>query len=129
MTHPLIVRRRAERAGRIDVARTWAARLGGRLRVNAVVVVGSVARGDFNKWSDLDVLVVADGLPLEALGRIELLMLDSPPGLQPLGWTPQELVTRVARGDPIAVEAYESGVVVAGALPLLSRPGEPGPPG
>lgn len=127
MTHPLIVRRRAERATRIEVARTWAAQLGRRLPVKAVVVVGSVARGDFNKWSDLDVLVVVDGLPAEALGRIELLMLDSPPGLQPLGWTPPELATRLARKDPIAVEAYESGVVVVGALPSFPRPVEPGP--
>lgn len=37
------------------------------------MVFGSVARGDFNLWSDIDVLVVADNLPerwLDRLGRL-----------------------------------------------------------
>jgi predicted nucleotidyltransferase len=32
------------------------------LRLQAAVVFGSVARGDFNRWSDVDLLLVADSL-------------------------------------------------------------------
>lgn len=101
----------------IDTARQWAGHLAQRLELVAVVVFGSVVRGDFNKWSDIDVLVIAEGLPASARERLELLMLDSPVGVQPVGWTPGELTARRRRRDPIAVEADTVGVVVAGALP------------
>lgn len=118
MTHPVIVRRRRERAEQIARAAEWAERLAARLPVRAVVVVvGSIARGDFNKWSDLDVLVVADALPDDPLERLALLDADAPTGLQPMGWTPEELARRRARRDPIAVEADTLGVVVLGELP------------
>ena len=117
MTHPVILRRRRERAEQIARAADWAERLARRLPVRAVMVVGSVARGDFNKWSDLDVLVVADALPDDPLERLALLDADAPPGLQPMGWTPEELDRRRARSDPIAVEADTFGVVVFGEHP------------
>jgi hypothetical protein len=88
-----------------------------RARIEAVVVIGSVARGDFNRWSDLDVLVVADELPAGAAARLELLTKDAPPGLQPVGWTNEEWAERVRRRDPMTEEAYRDGVVVWGRLP------------
>lgn len=117
MTHPIVERREAEQAAQITRAAMWALAVAGRLDVVAVVVFGSVARGDFNKWSDLDVLVVARGLPETARERIEVLMVDAPPGLQPIGWTPEELAERRQRRDPIATECDALGVVVFGALP------------
>lgn len=117
MTHPLIEQRRAERGERVDVARRWADGLPESLRVVAVVVIGSVARGDFNKWSDLDVLVVADDLPDDPRERLELLHRGAPAGLQPIGWTTADLAARRDRGDPIAREAATAGVVVRGTLP------------
>lgn len=115
--HPVLRRRMAERAELIARARTWADDLPDALGVRAVVVVGSVARGDFNVWSDLDVLVIADTLPDSGRTRLELLHTAAPPGLQPVGWTPQELMRRRDRSDPMAVEADEVGVVVRGQLP------------
>lgn len=117
MTHPVVQRRRRERAERIGVARRWARKLADQRAVHAVVVVGSVARGDFNKWSDLDVLVVAEDLPDSGRERLALLHDGAPPGLQPVGWTPAELAQRRRRRDPIAREADAVGVVVFGALP------------
>lgn len=117
MTHPVIARRRKEREVMIGQASDWASAAAGRLELRAAVVVGSVARGDFNKWSDLDVLVVADGLPEDWRSRLDLLMADSPPGLHPVGWSPADLASRRQRHDPMASEAYEAGIVVWGTLP------------
>ncbi len=125
MTIPAVERRRAEQQARVEVAAAWAKRLATRQEVAAVVVFGSTARGDFNKWSDLDVLVIAPGLPGEWRSRAELLMADAPPGLQPVGWTPAELAERRRRGDPIARECDAVGVIVHGHLP----PPEPGATG
>lgn len=117
MTHPVLTRRRAERARRLDIARTWAHESGPALGARAIVVVGSVARGDFNKWSDLDVLVVADDLPGTLAARLAL-VARRPPGLEAILWTPSELADRRSRAtDPAATEAYERGVVVYGELP------------
>ena len=116
MTHAIVRRRRRERAERIAQATAWAERLAHRLPLRAAVVVGSVARGDFNKWSDLDVLVIADELPDDSLERMATLDTDAPPGLQAIGWTPDELAHRRARRDPIAIEADTVGVVVWGHL-------------
>ena len=117
MTHPVIERRRAEQRALVDRAASWAASLPDHLGVCAAVVFGSVARGDFNKWSDVDVLVVAEHLPASSRDRIEVLFADRPGGLEPVGWTPSELTERRRRRDPIAREADEIGLVVRGALP------------
>lgn len=102
----------------IGVARSWAERLGGGLALQAAVVFGSVARGDFNKWSDIDVLVISDELPPTQRERLDLLVgRATPPGVQPVGWTTPELLARRAGRDPIAVESDLVGVVVLGVLP------------
>lgn len=117
MSIPAVARRRAERAAKIADVSAWAATLGERLPgLQGVVVVGSYARGDFNRWSDVDVLVVADGLPEQWLARCDA-VAPKPPGVEAIVWTPGELAERRSRHDPIAVEAYQAGVPVLGALP------------
>ncbi|MGI8576094.1 MAG: nucleotidyltransferase domain-containing protein [Egibacteraceae bacterium] len=107
-------RRRAERAALIARGQTFAQGLSAELQVRAVVLHGSVARGDFNVWSDVDVLVVADALPERFLDRLDALA-PWPPRIQPVAWTPAEWRQRSARRDPIAVTVCRHGVWLAGA--------------
>jgi uncharacterized protein len=83
----MIASRHAERERLIEVARVYARALSERIPVRAVVLAGSVARGDFNVWSDVDVLVVADDLPERLPDRLALLAADAPRGSarQPAG--------------------------------------------
>ena len=120
MTIPIVEQRRAEQRARIEAVADWAETFAAGRQVTAVVVFGSTVRGDFNKWSDTDVLVVAENLPDEWRSRTELVMTGAPPGLQALGWTPAELAERRHRGDPIARECDSVGVVVHGVLPPLA---------
>ena len=119
MTDAAIGRRHSQRDALLAKARDWAARAGPMLDARAIVVVGSVARGDFNKWSDLDLLVVADGLPAGLGDRLVLLgPTEKPPGVEAIVWTPAELRQRTRRAtDPIAREAFTAGAVVYGSLP------------
>jgi uncharacterized protein len=117
VTRAVLERRRRERQERLALARRYADALAERLPVTAVVVFGSVARGDFNAWSDIDVLVIADTLPAGGRERLELLHDRAFPGVQPVGWTPAELADRARHRDPIAVEATAAGVTVHGTLP------------
>ena len=90
-----------------EEVREWAYRL--RLR-SSVALVGSYARGDFNLWSDVDVVIVSDefrGNPVERLKSI-----DTPPGFEVIPLTLQEFGELLRRGNPIAVELVGSGVIV-----------------
>lgn len=91
MSKAVIARRRSERDALVAVARQWARRAAPVLHASAFVVVGSVARGDFNKWSDIDVLVIAPELPGGLHDRLALLApTRRPPGVEAILWTPAE---------------------------------------
>lgn len=104
--------RYAERARLVGLAREHVRRLSERLPVRQAAVVGSVARGDFNVWSDVDVVVVADGLPERRLERLELLMEGRPPRVEPIGFTPAELADARRRRNPLVVELDSIGIPV-----------------
>lgn len=102
--------RYAERARLVGLARDHVRRLCERLPVRQAAVVGSVARGDFNVWSDVDVVLVVEDLPERTLDRLELLMEGRPPEVQPIGFTPDELEDARRRGNPLVVELDSIGI-------------------
>lgn len=117
MTSAVIARRLRERAESLDRVRRWAEHQAtGIPTLSAVVVFGSVARGDFNLWSDTDVLVVVGELPDDWLERCELLA-PVPPGLEVVIWTVDELADARRKANPVAVEADDVGVTAWGELP------------
>lgn len=118
MADPL-AERRQERERLRSLAREYVRRLKARMPVRAAALVGSVARGDFNLWSDVDVVVVADDLPERVPDRALLLGRDAPPGVQPIGFTTEEFERAFARGDPLAREAVSAGQRLKG--PISSR--------
>jgi predicted nucleotidyltransferase len=118
--------RRAERAELIASAAVYVERLRSGLEVVAAAVAGSVARGDFNVWSDVDVVVVARGLPERAVDRAGLLLEHAHARVQAVGYTPEEFAAAVRRGDRLACEAKERGVVLVG-LEYFGRDQEPRP--
>lgn len=105
-------RRRKEREELLAWARSYADGLPDDLAVVGAAVVGSVARGDFNLWSDVDVLVVA----IEVPDRLEA-AAPWPAWLQPVVWKPDEWHHRLSRDDPMAAEAVHAGVWVRGGPP------------
>lgn len=89
MADVLSERRREHRRLRA-LAEEYVERLASRLRLQAAALVGSAARGDFNVWSDIDVVVVSDVLPERLLERSMLLTLDAPARVQAIGYTTEE---------------------------------------
>lgn len=114
-TDPL-ERRRDEREERLARAREHVERLNERMSVIGAAVAGSVSRGDFNLWSDVDVVVVSDDLPAPGPARGEALG-DAASGLELHGYTSAEFARALERGDRLAREAVERGVVLIGAMP------------
>ena len=109
-----IARRVAEQAHLIAQAREYVTALSGRVPVVAAAVVGSVARGDFNLWSDTDVVIVAERLPTSFLERQALLLGDAAPGIQPIGFEPAEFRAALAKRNRLAREVLEAGVTLIG---------------
>jgi hypothetical protein len=80
---------------------------------------GSFARGDFNDWSDIDVLIVAENLPKNPLERLRLVdeCLRLFPRVEPIIITVDELARRRDR-DPAVKEALQLGIVLVDELEL-----------
>lgn len=105
--------RRERRRELIARARRFAEDCQARGSVRAAVVFGSVARGDWNDESDIDVLVVADGLPDTALGRLATLALPED-RVEPVVWSVADWQRERRRGNPIVAEALAHGVWLVG---------------
>lgn len=110
-----VERRRRELEELRGLARDYVQALERRIPLTAAAIAGSVARGDFNVWSDVDVLVVSDALPDRVPDRGLLLAHDAPPRVQPVGYTTAEFERAHRRGDPLVREALDIGVPLAGA--------------
>ncbi|MEM2106992.1 MAG: nucleotidyltransferase domain-containing protein [Candidatus Bathyarchaeia archaeon] len=110
----VIEKRRELRRRVIDTASRWVTGL--HYKVTAVLI-GSYARGDFNLWSDVDLLVVSsefEGGPVERLKKLQI-----PVGFQVIPLTTEEFNRLLARGDRLALEALNSGVVLRDDLKIL----------
>lgn len=111
-------RRRQEQCALVERAQVFADGLDPQLGVKAVVVFGSVARGDFNLWSDVDVLVIAEHVANGWLARI--VSVGEPPALvQPMVWTPAEWTQQLARNNAAALEAADRGIWLVGSAEQL----------
>ena len=105
-----------------------AAGLRAKLGPVTLVLHGSYARGDFNLWSDIDVIIVSPAFEgLRVLDRYDPLVDLLPPGFEAIPMTPREL--RRALDKPAWRQALARGyIVVADDLhlePLLRRAAGP----
>lgn len=107
-------RRRREREEKLSTARGYVEAIARHLDLVGAAVIGSVARGDFTVWSDIDVVVVAGGLPSRYLDRASLLASVPAPGVQAVAFTPQEVISSGAKRDPRVEELGRLGVYLAG---------------
>lgn len=95
----VLARRRAKREEMVELARQFVLRAVPALGKAAFWLYGSVARGDFNIGSDVDVLVVAETLPLDPFARAELLLSHAPAGVEPRGLTRAEFERLLEKDD------------------------------
>lgn len=79
-----------------------------------VILYGSAARGDFGVGSDVDLLVVADGLPEKFDDRLKLLFCINPTTapIEPIGYTLEEFEELLGRRHATVLFALEEGIVL-----------------
>ena len=82
----------------------------------SVLLIGSYARGDFNLWSDIDLLIIGNfsGNPLERLKNI-----DFPPGYETIMLTPEEINKMKMKNDKFITDALKDDVVLRDDLRLF----------
>ena len=86
--------------------------------IDMVTLFGSYARGDFNEWSDIDILVVVgEELPKKPTERIDLVLpciaaVGAP--IEPLIITREEFEKLKEKRNPVVVEALSSGIPILG---------------
>ena len=111
----IIERRIGEREGIIKKAREYSNTINFRA---TVLLIGSYARGDFNLWSDVDVLIIGNfnGNPLQRLKAI-----DFPPGFEVILLTPQEFIKMKSKNIKLVKDAYNEGVILRDDFQIMDQ--------
>ncbi len=85
-------------------------------RARKVIAFGSVARGDPDEWSDLDLIIVADtARPFLERFKDFAGLYDVWPRLDLLIYTPAEFERMIAEENPLVLDAIREGVVLHSA--------------
>ena len=94
--------------------RKYLDRLVERVRPRAIILFGSRARGEEDRFSDYDLLVISDELPADLWPRLDLLWEDKPVGVDVLGFTVKELEANLHRG--LILDALLDGMALVGDI-------------
>jgi hypothetical protein len=106
-------RRKREREEAIRLATEYVRSLEKDIGPLTGVLYGSFARGDFNLGSDIDVLIISNVLPDNALKRFDLLYCYVQGGIEPKGYTQNEFLKMYQLSNPLALDALENGELLS----------------
>lgn len=95
-----------------DVLREYSKAASSRLGSFTGILYGSMARGDYNVWSDIDFLLISDKLPEKPLERLELLYSFTDLPVEVKGYTRNEFLKMIERRNPLALDALVDGKVI-----------------
>ena len=87
-----------------------------------VVLIGSLARGDYTAFSDADILIIADNVPERPIDRLkEFIDPTLPIDLDVRVYTSKEFMKMAERGMRIVKEVVNYGIVIAGDPTIIDR--------
>lgn len=86
------------------------------LQPKCIILYGSLARGDFNLRSDIDIIVISSKLPENYYKRAELLykMVETLDPIEPLGFTPNEFINMIKNRHCTSLFAMNEGKALYG---------------
>ncbi len=84
--------------------------------IDLAILFGSYARGDFNEWSDIDILVVVgDELPRNPVERIDIVIpciVAVEASIEPLIISREEYENLKRKRNPAIIDAINNGVPI-----------------
>ncbi|MCX9011407.1 MAG: nucleotidyltransferase domain-containing protein [Candidatus Methanoperedens sp.] len=95
-----------------DILKEYSKVLSSKLGKFTGILYGSMARGDYNLWSDIDFLVISDELPENPLKKLEFLYSLTEIPIEVKGYTRNEFLKMVEKRNPIALDALVEGKVI-----------------
>jgi len=117
--------RRKQQERLVAIARTYAWNLRRLLGPLTAILYGSVARGDFNLGSDVDILIISEELPSDPVRRTELLYSVVEPPLEPKGYTPEEFRALLNRRHSVLMAMLQPHIVLMDDLQMTREEGFP----
>ena len=86
------------------------------LKPKCIILYGSLARGDFNERSDVDLIVISSEFPESYYKRAELLyrMIETLDPIEPLGFTPDEFINMIEKRHCTSFFAISEGKALYG---------------
>ena len=111
-------RREEERRKVIEEAQKFANKLREVLGKVTVILYGSYARGDFNVWSDVDVIVISEKFrSVKPLSRYDMILELIPPKFEVKLWTLEEAKEQLSK--PWWREALKHKIVIVDDYNLI----------
>ena len=87
-----------------------------------VILIGSLARGDYTAYSDADVVIVADNVPERPIDRLaEFIDPTLPIDLEPRVYTTREIIKMAEEGMRVVKEIISYGKILAGDKRLIDE--------
>lgn len=81
------------------------------LKIHSAVVFGSLARGDFKPWSDVDMVIIADDLP-KGVERLRPFYTCEDLAIDPRPYTKEEFLRAIDGIDLTAWDSIRDGRVI-----------------
>jgi len=81
------------------------------LKVYAIILTGSRARGNYKPWSDYDILIIAEFREkyLDRIAKILELLKDIELNIEPHPYTIEEATEMLKKGNPLIIDALSEG--------------------
>jgi len=86
------------------------------LEPKCIILYGSLARGDFNERSDVDIIVISSKFSKNFYERTKLLydMIKTLDPIEPFGYTPEEFINMIKKRHCTSLFAMEEGKALFG---------------
>ncbi|MHA1859655.1 MAG: nucleotidyltransferase domain-containing protein [Candidatus Asgardarchaeia archaeon] len=102
--------------------REYAERVFHEKQAKAVILIGSLARGDYTAFSDADVIIVSDDVPENFMDRLKEFMDPTfPIDLDPRVYTSEEFLKMAKDGRKIIGEVIKYGKLLAGDEGIMKK--------
>lgn len=106
----------------LEVLRRYAENLVSEGRARAVILVGSLAHGDYTAYSDADVIVVVDRAAERPIDRLaEYIDPTLPIDIKPRVYTRSEILRMAREGRRIVDEVLRYGKLLAGDRSVVEK--------
>lgn len=86
------------------------------LKPECIILYGSIARGDYNERSDIDIIIISTQLPLNFYKRMQLIynLIETKEAIDILGYTPNEFIQMIKKRHCTSLFAMEEGIPLYG---------------